>query len=674
MNANYTPKDEIIYLTGLSIDKKRLHKLFKLASTDQDFESVFKSTNTYLNDLEVNKSGKYYLSISEKIQHPVEALNDFFYKFGFSSLGNELLDATILDEVIGFLGLKSLSIIDQLITYKAESVARKIKENAVGGHDFIEHFSKNKDVLEKVKAYNWSDFFSIYLSSQGDSRGVNALASGSDAVDKCYALNYGFADNPFYENTYINAVKIKCCASFYEKINSFFERKKADCLRLQSVSLIHANYNQILSEKICQEFLYHSLDLLLTRAVADLMGDQHEFSCDELDSSITCEILTGLSVGDKEEFKKTMQNRSLFGLDLLSRVLYMASKFLDGNEVLSIRVVDNNTTDIIQFLEELIECAGCPVKVRLVSDGEQADFDVKCEYQNNKGNIINDFSYLFFKNKEPSFSDFICEESNNISIRVPIKTIISLPIVERESIDGKMEFKHNRRALVPSRLIDDLQDGGEVSVFTVGGVEHNKPLMHLINAHRQQYKNERLFGFLDNVFDLEHMSNKIMQEEDHQGFIMGVNQPVSGFGFNKKLKERLDSHEGHSISNSAKQIYFELFDDFFCTKINVLSIYGFSARASAYATLYSLVKIKSKCKEGITNTPLAAAALHLPYNTIEPRGCSTFLEFSQNIEEELHNITEGLEYFSFIRLDSKSCLANFIQSRTSRGGALKIVS
>ena len=176
------------------------------------------------------------------------------------------------------------------------------------------------------------------------------------------------------------------------------------------------------------------------------------------------------------------------------------------------------------------------------------------------------------------------------------------------------------------------------------------------------------FIFQDNMFDFIHRWENNNKEGFEHYFIMGVNQPVSAF--NQVVIQRKDDSSGSSISKAAKQLYFKVRDSYHNIDVNVISIYGFSALSSAYASLYSIAFIKKACEGKFkSKISLAAQALGPSATHAKYKGSTVFLEFTKDIEKDLYEITQGLEYFSYIRLDDGT-LINYITSGVQNNGAV----
>ncbi len=147
--------------------------------------------------------------------------------------------------------------------------------------------------------------------------------------------------------------------------------------------------------------------------------------------------------------------------------------------------------------------------------------------------------------------------------------ILSLPLDKEEN---------PKQSLYIPYMVDD-EKQNKISILTVGGAEHNRALAHLINKHRFEYKHERIFGFLDNYFDLDHKLNYIADSKYSESFLMALNQPVAGY--NAIFVQRTDDENGFSNTWDAKLLGYVLKDK--DREYNIVSVYGFSALASVYA-------------------------------------------------------------------------------------------
>jgi hypothetical protein len=147
----------------------------------------------------------------------------------------------------------------------------------------------------------------------------------------------------------------------------------------------------------------------------------------------------------------------------------------------------------------------------------------------------------------------------------------------------------NQNLYIPYMV--DTKNTDTMDILTVGGAEHNRALAHLINKHRQYYRDERIFGFLDNYYDLKHKLRHLKNQKYENAFLMALNQPVAGY--NKIFAARRDNNEGESDAWEAKVIAFSLEDRDRGRDLNIVSVYGFSALASVYAS-HNIISLLSQ--------------------------------------------------------------------------------
>ncbi|MCK5725426.1 MAG: hypothetical protein KAH22_01225, partial [Thiotrichaceae bacterium] len=233
--------------------------------------------------------------------------------------------------------------------------------------------------------------------------------------------------------------------------------------------------------------------------------------------------------------------------------------------------------------------------------------------------------------------------SNKSTLLVPIKLFLSLPIVLDEGLPNKVSQKQ----LLPDLLTTN--NLSRVEVLTSGGIEHNRPLMHLINAHRMQRKDKRVFGFLDNHFDFNHRwENDAKPGFDHL-FIMGIAQPVSGF--NQILIKRVDE-EGISSSLEAKHIAFSVKCPKTKKEIVTISSYGFSALASVYATLRLITKLVRTIQlEDILKSDILIKGVidNMEGEWVDlEAGYSWRVVFSKDTEKKLYEVSNDIDPFSVV--------------------------
>jgi len=544
-------KSELLYLTGLSLDKKRLNNIISNIDKDRDFE-FWKN----------------------------EAIEKFNLAFGEVSkiLNNEKTDK-LINEGLSFVPyyseLKKVLDVIFITTGKKIDIKTIILNEIpyINSYNFFKTISPILTTLIQKEnffiKYKNSDFFNIYLSHQSDSIGVGPLSQHKNI--NCTHL---YTDRDYYENRYVDNIVLKI-----KKEN--FEIEKKD---FQLV------------------FILHFIDIILSKLSKECL-DVNEVCLEKLTES---EMGSISKLKEKSNFEnlsnsiKSLSERGFFGVSLLSDILYRFSKTKD-----KLNIKTSSDRDSNEFLKELLSMASKPGLIEYSENDENIDIEAKIYFSDGKelkSEKLNRDDFIESLSKDDFFMsfptnpidlrrdieskiditnsenielrDYIFENSsseknekdNFVYIKIPIKFITSVPL-DRNG-------KPNSELYVP-----ELLDKKQVSILTVGGTEHNRALAHLIQKHREEYQEERLFGFMDNYFDFEHKLKYIEDDRYDHSFLMGLNQPVSGF--NGIFKAREDDELGSSKNTDVKLIGFRLKEyEYEEYQYNILVIYGFSAIAS----------------------------------------------------------------------------------------------
>lgn len=772
------PEDEIIYLTGMSINKKTFHTVYKNMKKDDDYHYFIRNIIKYILETKLPldfsfKSNRLNISHSN---NDTKAIGGMSAQKTVNELGitsdkadniTEFLSHELLNNIpAGYLVTKGLT------EWYLKSFNKNLKNISLFAQNIVLDIVKSRktdSVKNFINQLEVNDFFAIYQSNQSDSRGLVPLANNTTSD---FALNYGYSDLPFYENLFVNDV-------FIELLSDRFTKAK--------------------NLKSCVDIAFkaHGLDIFLSRIMAfcienSIKDKEIQISKAESfshDGSFK-RLMQQTTVADANQFSGAFKERNLFGIDLLSRVLSVFISLLNNKEEDTIKVYIDKSKKYSEHLIELLEYSSCPTSFKVVSDKRIADFQLSMSYL--KGNDIYRDDYEF-KSKNFSNDDIVSgfwqKKKGCLGVRVPVKIFVSIPQnmevqnnrnqselrvldsnhfskfysgmpVNNETIDKESgvvciplnsikngslrtdakkkqnnnfmevypssdqktveisykdnsdnefhinidrtkegEWKFRKKAaynltkqnfnyktievdkerkqakvLVPYRLMHDTKDKGDMNIITVGGAEHNRPLMRLLNAHRMQQGKNRNLGFFDNIFDYIHREEN--EEKRKHYFLAGVNQPVSGF--NALLSQRENDIEGNSVSTSAKLLYFKidgLTKENTLKTFHVLSVYGFSALASAFATLYAVYKITEQKEQKEQKCSLVAKAVY----SDEFVGDSVYtrrLIFKPNeyMESRFHEICNGLEYLSFVRVDKYNELFEFITTQQTAADSASIDS
>jgi len=583
----------LVYLTGLSIDKNRMNNITENINFDKDYtfllnkaqknlEGMFKHKNKYLTHIVngVKIIANRPIDILDLIPNADWIEKDSYFDT-YEKMGNKEIEKKFTQR---FKDWTKEKIIKPAIEKPAELIGYKNKVDILAEHQSLLQIISQ--YIGKPKTYKNGDFFSLYISNQSDSIGVQPLSKLSNRLP--FNIAHSYCDWDYYDNKYIDHVVLK--------VNRTDLKDNWDTELLKTFNI---HVNDILLSKIIEDEKIHIEKPQSNKKLSlmDLiLGNNDKYS--------------------KTDILKTLSDRNFFGISLLSQVLYTIQKLSKSDEVFNIENmedIDNLASGQYHFLKELLEMSCDPNMIIQKNKDDKPLVSAKIYFSDgikltkSLDDLANDEFFLYTnkaddtmesslinsshdkenvkkqinKNAIHTISDINKEKQNLINyihyeeldsyvyIKVPIKMMISLPLDLNEKVDSELHL--------PSCLVD--KKNKVIDVLTVGGAEHNRALSHLINKHRFKYKDERLFGFMDNYFDFEY---KMKIDNDTKGyhnsfnFFMGINQPVSGWNY--LLAKRENDTDGNSMNSDVKFLTFKLNDG--SQKINVVSIYGFSAIAS----------------------------------------------------------------------------------------------
>jgi hypothetical protein len=627
-------ENEIVILTGLSIDKKRLNEAYSEASADKVFAA-------YLKEIKDKTLPNYFpITINDEVKGNFSGV----VADKFKELAN---GAAFLKAILGESGLTQ--VVESILTggtgslfkfafaksYEAIREANKynVKNESAFWDDFLNKVVNDKTIRPLITESKPVDFFNVYLSNQSDARAVPAFSKLAVQKDRPKLdSHWAYSDRPFYQNEYINYVVVTVESSAFLNESELSD----DCRSL-----------------IIAQFLLHGIDILASKSLAafaeKVMTSKEEDSSDsDFVGKITKNFMTN--------FGNSISERSFFGIDLISRIFLtlFSLKRVESKDdkALNIEISSELNYPDVEFITELVRCAGDPEKT-FVFNGSAANHkgqktDIKISKFEGKASDFKK-NNIAGKNKGNISGLFI----NGNSILVPVKLFMSLPLAidKATKIPNKVDY----RLLLPALVTKD-NSTVNVEVLTCGGVEHNRPLMHLINAHRYQQGEKRVFGFLDNQFDFAHRIANHDKDDFKHMFTMGVAQPVSGF--NSILVKRSDNEEGASSSLRAKHLAFKIKCPVLNRDISVFSIYGFSALATVLAS----VKIVADVVEAI-----GADKQFLLQETINRKkaeklnlnsGYTWMVDFCKEGQSRMFQTSNDLDPFSIVSSQNKSTMKN----------------
>ena len=531
----------LVYLTGLSMDKKRLNYIAENINRDIDFTFWFNKTQKAIKDILKNNKIELTNSLDSNI-NIIKIIIESIIKKKFPNNYDEIQENIhpILTDILDLIRIEG--------NY---SFRTDVKYDL---NEFLD------DMASKVDTYHNGDFFSLYISHQSDSIGVQPLSKISSSNNLTFLNSY--CDRPYYDNKYINHIILKV------KKNNIKEK-----------------YRNNFKDFIESNFYIHFLDTFLSNLVGASKSNNLSYF-DMISNSRGARTL--------KDIQASLSERNFYGISLLSQFLFNLEKLLI-NEKIKINV-DNNDIEKREFLKELFISASNPNDDICSLDGDiEADIyfsdGLKLVDNNSINNIFSVFNEITEKEMgEETASDdrvdssyFDSEDPDYFCIKIPIKITLSLPFNEDGKVDASL--------VIPYGV--DSEDHNVIDIITIGGAEHNRALAHIINKHRLQYKEKRIFGFMDNRYDLINKVNFISDNEYEHSFLMGLNQPVAGY--NAIFTSRVDNEKGESISLDTKLLGYRVADN--NKTYNILTIYGFSALSSVFGIHYVVSEIDNKIEK-----------------------------------------------------------------------------
>ncbi len=632
--------DDLLFLTGLSIDKKSLNTAYSNIVNDVMYQDFLEDIKDIC--LSIPKSSSMRESASEITKNSIisksyDTLKESVTSDPVLSVLSPILE---FDPASAVFGKLASSILGTGINFIADKTNRRTYKGSPFSEVFIKSLVTNKEIQNKINSLQNLDFFKVYLSNQSDSRGVPAIAKMITTIPNL-KTHWGYCDRPFYQNEFIDSLKLTI-------VNK-------DLLKNKTMKLLHTQY------------MLHGVDIVLSRMIEEI-GSSKVHSKNRTYN----DVVSSISSQFMEEFGKSISERCFFGIDLLSRIFltlhhqkYEVDGTLNDSErsapTLRIGIEEDiNHPDMMEFIKELVECSGDPLHTKIVTN----DYDILISL--NDTNAPN--SDKKSKSQLSKGAKIKANYLTSNSLIVPIKLFFSLPLLMKNGSPDKPSHK----ALIPQLLTTSSDD--TVDILTSGGIEHNRPLMHLINAHRLKQQEKRVFGFIDNHFDFYHRWVNDKEKDFDHLFIMGVAQPVSGF--NQVLLKRFDSPEGLSSSKEAKQIIFSVTCPVSNKTFVTLSSYGFSALASVYATLHIIAKLLDTNSSNKSSSLLEGAASVMQGAKMDiDSGYSWRVIFSDHTEEAMYKASNGVDPFSVITstnfpVESKELVKLFLTNEQD-GGIIK---
>lgn len=173
-------KPHLLYMTGLSIDKKQLNYITENIQFDKDFKYWF----NYIDE----KTSHAFNSFQSSIDNNKTNIDALFKNF-FELSGDTTIPGFILKPVI--IKIRERLMLDKLHLIKNNEILVRFIENA----------------QNRRKSYQIGDFFSLYISHQSDSIGVMPLSKLSN--DKNFNFINTYCDKDYFENRFVDSIIVK---------------------------------------------------------------------------------------------------------------------------------------------------------------------------------------------------------------------------------------------------------------------------------------------------------------------------------------------------------------------------------------------------------------------------------------------------------------------------------
>ncbi len=606
-------KAHLVYMTGISVNKKRLNNIVETINSDRDF-TYWRRKST--SDLE--KSFNVWPKLLGKVE-----------QFTYRTIDNNIENSISLVELIS--SLTSYKIEDEILSNITDSEANRLLTDirdkvsnfpkSIISNIFtgLGHYNQNEIVTDNEKklfsdlleSYKYKlpqltngDFFSLYLSNQSDSIGLIPLAQLSK--EKNFNFVNSYCDWDFYDNQYIDSVILKVNLNKYE-------------------SKIDDKYIKKLFEVHIRETIFSYLELQKINDKEEDKEDKEEQDKKEkkskeekINNSLIANLI-GTARYNKKSILQMLGERNFFGVALLSRILFeLEDNKKNKTDKFNIKISkeQQDEKDFL-YLRELLEYSTNPKTVNFtqenktydveakiyISDGKKLGKDKKIliqdEFLKSIYNVAeNDWQgfvkktvkniSLNYSEQDAIYINYVTKKDNNLYIKIPIKMMLSLPL---DVLDNQQQ-KPNQELYIPKCI--DNEKSKYIDILCVGGAEHNRALAHLINKYRFEQKENRLYGFMDNYYDMMHKMQKEKKNDDieyNYSFFMGLNQPVSGWNY--VLSARMDDKKGNSINSDIKLVTFKVHDND-DRVYNIVSIYGFSAIASVLGVNLFISELSQK--------------------------------------------------------------------------------
>jgi len=331
----------LIYMTGLSVDKVRMNNITENINFDKDYSYWLEKSQKDMNHLfsENNKRLGKYKQILEKLiekhtTEPIDFLFDFFSDDSYLNNIDEKINNNI-NQKISKVVRKGIKPFTKLVFEKFNY--KDIKEIS---SNYKEFFILMNNYKNQVKSYVNGDFFSLYISNQSDSIGLQPLSKLSQK--NSFTVEHAYCDWSYYDNQYIDHIVLK--------VNK---------------NKLHKDWEKELN----RTFEIHINDILFSKTIYDNDYIQRNLpSKNNKLISFADLVLKDSELYSKQDVIHTLSDRNFFGVSLLSQIIYTLKELSNTNQI-DINIEESFNSKEFHFLKELLEMS-TDTKINIVNNIE----------------------------------------------------------------------------------------------------------------------------------------------------------------------------------------------------------------------------------------------------------------------------------------------------------------
>lgn len=257
--------------------------------------------------------------------------------------------------------------------------------------------------------------------------------------------------------------------------------------------------------------------------------------------------------------RELLQSKYVFGIFYLSNFLYEIIKN-KSNEKFNFKIADE-IGDKLEYAKECIKLSSDPERTIFNQDSTSKTIDITVK------NIF-------------MLKDEIPKKIAKNEMLIPFKRYIALPT----RVEGNYKRVADGDIILPEIPALTKNKDTDIDIYSLGGAEHNLPLLHIINCHRYLSKGSRKFGIVENKFDAP------PNEKKHRYIDFRVGASHFVYGINSEVKHRMIEDISEETDNSNQAEVFRLK----INNYNIFSFYGYSAPMTRIAFLKFLYEMKNK--------------------------------------------------------------------------------